>query len=150
MRRRESIIIVAVGKKKKNKNEDSDDEEDADDDISNNNNIKDNTNGNANDKRNAHISLFQEERAKINQAAKASRKNIEKASNRFAFAQFYLAFLESNYESVVRSAATNRNVMYLFVRNVAKDDSETQCRFLSVLSQSVLNINVKVAIQTRL
>ena len=136
-------------KKKKNKNEDSDDEEDADDDISNNNNIKDNTNGNANDKRNAHISLFREERAKINQAAKASRKNIEKASNRFAFAQFYLAFLESNYESVVRSAATNRNVMYLFVRNVAKDDSETQCRFLSVLSQSVLNINVS-AIQTPL
>ena len=49
----------------------------------------------------------------------------------------------------MRSAATNRNVMYLFVRNVAKDDSETQCRFLSVLSQSVLNINVS-AIQTPL
>ena len=43
--------------------------------------------------------------------------------------------LESNYESVVRSAATNRNVMYLFV-NVAKDDSETQCRFLSVLRRA--------------
>ena len=62
-------------KKKKNKNEDSDDEEDADDDISNNNNIKDNTNGNANDKRNAHISLFQEERAKINQAAKRQEEH---------------------------------------------------------------------------
>ena len=100
-------------------------------------------------KKNAHLSLFREERAKINQAAKASRKNIEKASNRFAFAQFYLAFLESNDESVVRSAATNRNVMYLFVRSVSKDDSETQCRFLSVLWKSVLNINVS-AIKTPL
>ena len=122
-------------KKKNNKTDDNNDEDDYDE---NNDGRK------SNNKKNAHLSLFREERAKINQAAKASRKNIEKASNRFAFAQFYLAFLESNDESVVRSAATNRNVMYLFVRNVSKDDSETQCRFLSVLWKSVLNINVSV------
>ena len=127
-------------KKKNNKTDDNNDEDDYDE---NNDGRK------SNNKKNAHLSLFREERAKINQAAKASRKNIEKASNRFAFAQFYLAFLESNDESVVRSAATNRNVMYLFVRSVSKDDSETQCRFLSVLWKSVLNINVS-AIKTPL
>ena len=134
-------------KKRKNDDDDNDDDDNGDDDQDYN--ITNGNNNNSDNKNTHRLSLFREERAKINQAAKASRKNIEKASNRFAFAQFYLAFLESNDESVVRSAATNRNVMYLFVRNVSKDDSETQCRFLSVLWKSVLNINVS-AIQTPL
>ena len=107
-------------KKKNNKTDDNNDEDDYDE---NNDGRK------SNNKKNAHLSLFREERAKINQAAKASRKNIEKASNRFAFAQFYLAFLESNDESVVRSAATNRNVMYLFVRAYQKTTQRRSAGF---------------------
>ena len=117
---------------------DDDVNDDADDDDDDNNKKEDNTTITP---QVVVVSSFRKERERVNQAANASRKNVEKASNRFAFAQFYLAFLESNDESVVRSAATNRNVMYLLVRNISKDDSTTQRRFLSILQQSVLNIN---------